>query len=203
MRRLFPRIFSLAAAFLLLVPLYAQNRYKLSVQLTDAATGEPVAFATVSLSRVDGSAGAAYYALSNSEGKAVLEKVRSGDYKMKVELLGYKETTREIKVSKDADLGTVRLEQDIREIEAAGVTAQVEPLVIKKDTIEYNASAFKTTDNDVLEDLLKKLPGVEVSENGTVHRQRGDREENHRRRKNLFPERPAGRHQKHTCQDGP
>ena len=168
MRRLFPRIFSLAAAFLLLVPLYAQNRYKLSVQLTDAATGEPVAFATVSLSRVDGSAGAAYYALSNSEGKAVLEKVRSGDYKMKVELLGYKETTREIKVSKDADLGMVRLEQDIREIEAAGVTAQVEPLVIKKDTIEYNAAAFKTTDNDVLEDLLKKLPGVEVSENGTV-----------------------------------
>ena len=104
MRRLFPRIFSLAAAFLLLVPLYAQNRYKLSVQLTDAATGEPVAFATVSLSRVDGSAGAAYFALSNSEGMAVLEKVRSGDYKMMVELLGYKETTREIKPARHRSL---------------------------------------------------------------------------------------------------
>ena len=39
---------------------------------------------------------------------------------------------------------------------------------MKKDTIEYNASSFKTSDNDMLEELLKKLPGVEVSEDGSI-----------------------------------
>ncbi|MDY0168452.1 MAG: hypothetical protein RBS80_18025, partial [Thermoguttaceae bacterium] len=41
-------------------------------------------------------------------------------------------------------------------------------IIVKKDTVEYQASSFKTTDNDMLEDLLKKLPGVEVSSDGTV-----------------------------------
>ena len=162
------RILALTAAFLLALPLHAQNRHKLTINLTDATSGEPVGFATVSLTRVNGAPGVANYALSNSEGKVVLEKVKTGKYKMKVEMMGYKESTREITVEKDADLGTIKMEQDIQEIDAAGITAQVEPIVIKGDTIEYNAAAYKTTENDVLEDLLKKLPGVEVSEDGTV-----------------------------------
>ena len=48
------------------------------------------------------------------------------------------------------------------------VSAVGNPIVVKKDTIEYSAAAYKTTDNDVLEDLLKKLPGVDVDSDGAI-----------------------------------
>ncbi|MBQ2113037.1 MAG: outer membrane beta-barrel protein, partial [Bacteroidales bacterium] len=52
--------------------------------------------------------------------------------------------------------------------DAANVSAVGNPIIVKKDTIEYNASSFKTSDNDMLEDLLKKLPGVEVNSDGSI-----------------------------------
>ncbi|MGC3947307.1 MAG: outer membrane beta-barrel protein [Chryseolinea sp.] len=48
------------------------------------------------------------------------------------------------------------------------VVEDIIPVVVKKDTIEYNASAFKTNPNAVVEDLLKKLPGVEVDNDGNI-----------------------------------
>lgn len=143
---------------------FAQN---VTVTLTDAATGEPVGFATVSLTR-DGAKSPAVYALSNSEGKAVLEKVRSGKYTLKAELMGYKAHSQEVEVKGAMDLGTVRMEVDQEVLDAASVSAAGIPIVIKKDTVEYNASSFKISDNDVLENLLKKLPGVEVAEDGSI-----------------------------------
>jgi hypothetical protein len=58
--------------------------------------------------------------------------------------------------------------EDVKVLDAASVTAVGNPIVVKKDTVEYNASSFKTNDNDMLEDLLKKLPGVEVSSDGSI-----------------------------------
>lgn len=60
------------------------------------------------------------------------------------------------------------MDPDKQVLDAASVSATGNPIVIKKDTIEYNATSFKTTDNDMLEDLLKKLPGVEVGSDGSV-----------------------------------
>ena len=108
------------------------------------------------------------YALSDDKGKTVMEKVAAGKYVLKVELLGYKTLTKDIEVKGKLDLGMMKMDPDKQVLDAASVTAAGNPIVIKKDTIEYNASSFKTTENDVLEDLLKKLPGVEVSEDGTV-----------------------------------
>ena len=62
----------------------------------------------------------------------------------------------------------VCINTDKQVLDAASVSATGNPIVIKKDTIEYNATSFKTTDNDMLEDLLKKLPGVEVGSDGSV-----------------------------------
>ncbi|MGN1215778.1 MAG: outer membrane beta-barrel protein, partial [Candidatus Cryptobacteroides sp.] len=99
---------------------------------------------------------------------AVLEGVASGKYVFKAEIMGYKILSREIEVKGNLDLGILKMDPDVQAIDAAKVTATGNPIIIKKDTIEYNASSFKTTDTDMLEDLLKKLPGVEVSEDGTV-----------------------------------
>ena len=146
----------------------AQNSIDVKAVLIDSKTEEPVGFATVSLTR-EGQERPAKYTLSDDKGNVTLASVRRGTYTFKAELLGYKTYTAEVKVTDSTvDLGTVKLRPDTEQIDAATVSAVGNTVVIKKDTIEYNATAFNTTDNDVLEDLLKKLPGVEVSEDGSI-----------------------------------
>ena len=146
---------------------FAQGGGTVTLSLTDSSTGEAVGFATVSISK-PGNTKPYKYALSDDKGKTVFDKVAAGKYVLKAELLGYKPLTKDIEVKGKLDLGALKVEPDKQVLDAASVSATGNPIVIKKDTIEYNASSFKTTENDVLEDLLKKLPGVEVSEDGTV-----------------------------------
>lgn len=144
----------------------AQTR-TVTVVLQDSGNGEPVGYATVSLTK-PGATSASKYALTDDKGKATLEKVPAGTYTFKAELLGYKTFTKDITVKDAVNLGIVKLDPDKQVLDAASVSATGNPIVIKKDTIEYNATSFKTTDNDMLEDLLKKLPGVEVGTDGSV-----------------------------------
>lgn len=146
---------------------FAQGGGTVTLSLTDSSTGEAVGFATVSISK-PGNTKPYKYALSDDKGKTVFDKVAAGKYVLKAELLGYNPLTKDIEVKGKLDLGALKMEPDKQVLDAASVSAAGNPIVIKKDTIEYNASSFKTTENDVLEDLLKKLPGVEVSEDGTV-----------------------------------
>ena len=161
------KIFLTAAFMLACFASYAQNSFTVSLKLVDEKTGEPVGFATTSLT-IKGEKNAAKYALTSSEGEATLTKVRKGTYILKAELMGYKAHEQEIVVEKSIDLGSIRMKEDVEVLDAASVSAVGNPIIIKKDTIEYNASSFKVSDNDMLEDLLKKLPGVEVSSDGTV-----------------------------------
>ena len=144
----------------------AQN-YNLTVSLEDKDTGEPVGFATVSVTP-EGKTKATKYSLSDSHGKARIEGVKAGKYTIKAELMGYKAFEQEVNVSKTSDLGIFKMEQDKEVLDAANISAVGNPIVIKKDTVEYNASSFKTTENDALEELLKKLPGVEINEDGSI-----------------------------------
>lgn len=146
---------------------FAQGGGTVTLSLTDSSTGEAVGFATVSITK-PGNTKPYKYALSDDKGKTVFDKVVAGKYVLKAELLGYKPLTKDIEVKGKLDLGALKMDPDKQVLDAASVSAAGNPIVIKKDTIEYNASSFKTTENDVLEDLLKKLPGVEVSEDGTV-----------------------------------
>ena len=157
-----------AMAFLLIsLVSYAQTSVSVKLKLADEKTGEAIGFATVSLT-VKGEEKASKYVLSNSEGEAVITKVKKDTYILKAELMGYKAYVQELTVDKPLDLGTLAMKEDAELIDAASVSAVGNPIIVKKDTIEYNASSFKTSDNDMLEDLLKKLPGVEVSSDGTV-----------------------------------
>lgn len=156
-------------AILAASPLFAQSSstHSVSVTLLDATNDEPVGFATVSVT-LKGSETPAKYTITNEKGSATLDGLKNGTYTFAAELMGYKKYTKEITI-KDGNvaIGSVKMAVDQETLDAANVSAIGNPVVIKKDTIEYTAGAFKTTENDVLEDLLKKLPGVEVN-NGTV-----------------------------------
>ena len=138
-----------------------------TAKLVGKTTGDALDFATVSLTQ-KGATKVYKYVLSNDKGEVKIEGVKAGTYTFKAELMGYKPYTQEITTKGDCNLGEVKVDEDKEVLDAASVSAAGNPILIKKDTVEYNASSFKTTDNDVLEDLLKKLPGVEVSEDGSI-----------------------------------
>lgn len=164
---LFRRVIMTVCVFLLGFSAYAQSAFTVKLKLVDAKTAEPVSFATASLT-VKGETASAKYVLTDAEGAASLTKVKKGTYVFKAELMGYKPHEQEVVVDKNLDLGEIRMNEDVEVLDAASVSAVGNPIVVKKDTIEYSASSFKTSDNDMLEELLKKLPGVEVESDGSI-----------------------------------
>ena len=160
------RFILIFASLLSSTVIFAQN---ITLRLQDASSGEAVGFATVSLT-VPGKTTAYKYILSDEKGSGTFEDVRKGTYEVKAEMLGYKPFRKTITfdASKNLDLGVVKMEIDSETLDAATVQDVGNPVIIKKDTVEYNAAAFKTTESDLLEDLLKKLPGVEIGDDGSI-----------------------------------
>ena len=168
MKKVLSIILTASISLLLAASSFAQSTHSVSVTLIDASNDEPVSYATVSLTP-KGSSDPAKYTLTGEKGSATLTGLKDGTYVFAAEMMGYIKYEKEITVKgENVSIGEVKLELDREMLEAASVTDVGAPVTIKKDTIEYNAAAFKTTENDVLEDLLKKLPGVEVNDDGSI-----------------------------------
>ena len=157
----------MGAMMLLGVASYAQGSFTVKLRLIDEKTADPVGFATVSLTE-KGHETASKFVLTDEEGKGTLTKVGKKTYTLKAELMGYKTYQQEINVEKNLDLGDIKMAEDVEVLDASKVSAVGNPITVKKDTIEYNASSFKVSDNDMLEELLKKLPGVEIGTDGSI-----------------------------------
>ena len=144
------------------------GRCSVKVLLTDSVSFEPVAYATIYVSK-DGKPERAYYAMTDGEGKGIIPNVPAGKYIFVAELMGYYRLSFPVNVDKPVtDLGELAMNEDITTLEEVVVTAVGNPIVVKKDTIEYSAASIKTTESETLEDLLKKLPGFEVDSDGAI-----------------------------------
>ncbi|MBR1427294.1 MAG: TonB-dependent receptor [Paludibacteraceae bacterium] len=108
-------------------------------------------------------------AQTDDEGYYLLNGVADGSYKLIVSSVGYKEVVVAVTVrGKDTELEPLRLAEDVQALAELDVRGHAAEMTVKGDTIEYNTSAYKTNEGDVVEDLLKKMSGVEVSQDGTV-----------------------------------
>ena len=107
--------------------------------------------------------------LTDLHGSFMLSKVKPGSYTIVVSMVGYLDYRQKVTMgSKDLILRNVHLQENahmLKEVEITGTAAQ---MVVRGDTTEFNATAFKTAQNAVVEDLLKRLPGVEVSSDGKI-----------------------------------
>lgn len=129
---------------------------------------KPLAYATVALMRPADST-LQYYAVTNSSGDWQIGKVAPGDYLFQVAYMGF--STINLNVQIPAMVNNLRALQMSPKTSLIGgveVTAEHIPLLIKKDTVEYNAGAFKVKPGGVAEDVLRKLPGVEVDRAGNI-----------------------------------
>lgn len=107
--------------------------------------------------------------LANVKGEFALSGVRSGKYILEASYIGYKKTFRNITVGNSAlNVGNVVVSESSILLKEATVTAVKTPIKVMEDTIEFNADSYKTQPNAVVEDLLKRLPGVEIDSDGKI-----------------------------------
>ena len=134
----------------------------------DSLTNEPVAFASVYVIPSKDTT-ITNFTITDAKGVAKLEEVPYGSYTFRVEMMGYKPFVRERYFrERRVDMGTIRLQVDEQFLQAATVTAAGNPIVVKKDTVEFNASSFRVGTNAMLKDLLVRMPGMEITEDGKV-----------------------------------
>ena len=143
------------------------SSFRISATVKDSLSGEAVAFASVYLQPAKDTI-ITHFTLSDSEGKAFLDRVTPGNYRLNVEMLGYKPYRKIIYFSTWKDIGTLLMQPDMEALKAAVITEKVNPLEVRQDTLIYNAAAYRIGENDVLKDLLRQMPGIELGEDGSV-----------------------------------
>ena len=109
-------------------------------------------------------------ALTNMNGGFSIRAPHDGKYTLKITYVGFKTYTKQLNIrdGKDYSAGTITLEPDAIMLKGATVTARASKVTLKADTFMYNASAFRTPEGSVVEELVKRLPGAEVSDDGTI-----------------------------------
>ncbi len=139
--------------------------------VADSAS-KPLELATVMLLQAKDSA-LMTFSRTNEKGEFELKNVSIGNYLLKITYIGFKSYHKLIAVAQSPELNLGKIQMEFLTKELASVTVQAEkaPVTFKQDTIEFNAGSFKTKENAVVEDLLKKLPGVEVQRDGTIKAQ--------------------------------
>ena len=160
--------FRLDAQIAISEDMFGRTSFKVTAQVLDSLTKEPVAFASAYLRHPKDTV-ITSFALTDTLGKATLKDVAKGEHLLCIEYLGYKPVYKRIYVrSGNYDAKVILMQPDDKVLKAASVSAVGTPMEMKGDTLIYNASSFRVMSNDNLADLLKKMPGVEVSEDGTV-----------------------------------
>lgn len=109
------------------------------------------------------------FSLSDGGGRFTLTRVPAGDYLLQVTMVG-RETLRQPFTLTDSDLdaGTIELEVLAVDMDELVVSIEHVPFVNRRDTLAYNANAFVTRPNATVEELLSRLPGIEVDSDGTI-----------------------------------
>lgn len=106
---------------------------------------------------------------TRDNGRFAIRGIADGRYKLIASYVGYEQTVTEIKVSgKNASAGTIALQPSAVQLKEATVTGIRTPIKVMQDTVEFNADSYKTQPNAMVEDLLKRLPGVEVGSDGKI-----------------------------------
>ena len=157
-----------AQVFIINDNLFQGRMSEIKTTVLDSLTNEPVGFASVYVIPSKDTT-ITNFTLTDPKGEAKLEEVPYGNYVFHVEMMGYKPFVKERFFREErVDMGTIRLQKDELFLKAATVTDVGNPIVIKQDTVEFNASSFRVGANAMLKDLLQRMPGMEITDDGKV-----------------------------------
>ncbi len=132
--------------------------------------GNPLLYATaVLLDPADSTM--LYYAISDMDGAFEIKNIKEGKYIFQISNMGFKSYIKQIEIPLDNSRLTIAMEPEQYNLSEVEINEMRAPFVIKKDTVEYNAGSFNVKPDAAAEELLKKLPGVQVDRSGNIKAQ--------------------------------
>jgi len=154
-------------AFIIPLSLFAQN-YSIHGEILDEEAMAMPSATVVLLNPSDSTL--QYFGVSNKEGRFEIKGIKEGSYLLQIAFIGYNTIYNNIEIpyEDNGNLGTVIMTSRPVSMGEVTVTGERIPLKIKSDTIEYDAKAFKVAPDGVVEDLIRKLPGIEVDRAGNI-----------------------------------
>ena len=133
--------------------------------ILDSKTSEPLIAATVKATSSDGGTGT--FAITDENGKFSMEVPRPGKYHLVFNYVGYKELEKDVQIAPNrTNIGKFNLKEDphlLGEVETVGHSERIKQ---RGDTLAYNADAYKVQDGANAEQLVAKMPGIEVTSDG-------------------------------------
>jgi len=142
--------------------------FKITGTLIDQDTQLPLESATVYVERAKDSTLVTYTITDQDGFFSVQERVAVKDLKVYISYVGFETFQKDITLtSEEIDLGIIQMKTNSNLLDEVVIKSRA-PITIKKDTLEFNVKSFKTKKDANVEDLLKKLPGVEVDEEGQI-----------------------------------
>ncbi len=149
---------------------FAQSR-RVSVAGTvlDETDNNPVVQATIQLLSLPDST-MVVGDVTNLDGQFKLS-TRPGKYVLKVSFVGYLSYVKQLELTSSKpllNLGKIILKSDAIMLKEAVITAEAPQVTVSGDTLGYSASAYRTSEGAALEELVKKIPGAEVDDEGNV-----------------------------------
>ena len=158
----------LILAFLAIEPIIQGQTFQMRGEILDEKA-VPLSSVTVVLLNPSDST-MIYFAVTGNNGQFEIRNIRKGNYLLQISLITYKTIYRNLTFpsSIGEDIGTVIMIPRPVGLNEVEVTGERIPIKIRKDTIEYDAKAFRVKPDAVAEDLIKKLPGIEVDRAGNI-----------------------------------
>lgn len=150
---------------------FAQTKGTVSGKVLNGKDKTPIDYASIAIKKLYGDSAVIGTGMTSQTGTFSVADVPTGKYRLFVAFLGLKSITKDFELTTaqpGINFGDLTMDNDGITLAGVEVKGEVPPVKVKKDTLEFNAGSFKVKENAVVEDVLKKLPGVEVSKDGTI-----------------------------------
>lgn len=147
----------------------AQKSGNVTGKVLDKSNNSPVDYASVVVRKLSDSS-TVKSVVTAPTGVFEIKDLAPGAYFLQAGFLGYNTAIKNFTIAADrsnVNIGNILIESAVN-LEGVEFVGQAPPVRVKKDTIEFAASQFKVKENAVVEDVLKKLPGVEVDKSGSI-----------------------------------
>jgi tonB-dependent receptor domain-containing protein len=147
-----------------------QSGVNVTGSVVEQGSDTPIEQATVRLLNVKDSA-MVRGVVSARNGSFTLKNVKKGSYLLHITFIGYDPLYQPLQITgkkNPVNVGKLELSDGAIELGEAVVIGKAPEVTVRNDTVEYNADSYKVTEGSVLEDLLKKMPGVEVDSEGKI-----------------------------------
>jgi hypothetical protein len=164
------RLLTLIAAFILLTAIQSFSQGTIKGKVLDGETKKPMGLSTVTVFKAADTA-LITYRLSTPDGDFKVTGIPLNLLcRVVISYSGYEVYRKEFTLTNEEamDMGNITMLPTATSLDEVMVVAERPPVSVRKDTIEFNAASFKTLPTALVEDMLKKLPGVQVDADGNI-----------------------------------